>query len=1296
MKKIILSLLLTLPLYSLFANDCSSVIPIECGIVYSGNTTGSTNDISDWPCVTFNNVAGDDIYSITAPTSGEIVLHLNKLTGADMEIGIMNACDEDSCIDRTSFSSSLTVNNLTPGKTYYIVVDGDEIGDEGAYEIWVDCQEPESSCGTPINIALESTYYGTTTNGPSNINSYACTSDSTYGKEKIHKVLIAQPADLTITVRNINGVDLDIALLSACHKDSCIAQGDSVINAFNLDAGEYYVVVDGAGGDTSEQGNYELLVSGSPNGQATFGTCGNPIPLVCGVPYSGNTTGMFNFHEEYSCNVFDNDDIGPDAVHSFVAPPSGGVTAILTRPSSSIDMEVAITEGCSSDSCLNKTFTGTGQSVSTSVTGLTPGETYYVIVDGDLATDFGAYTVQIECFEGDCSEPIPVQCGTSYEGSTETGGQSSFSVYPCIVGDTLDGPEKIHQVTLTQPGTITASVTAIGTGAPDLDILLLQGSCNASSCIEWGDNSITRTGLSAGTYYVVVDGFSLFDAGPYRLDINCSDGGSNFGTCFNPIPISCGTPYNGTTIDGQTNFTSYSCGPQQHQGKEKIHEFTLNQTSDITASISGLGGEDLNLFLLDACNPTLCNTGGDTSLTASSLPAGTYFLVVDGAGTDTSNQGSYFLELNCTPVGPVLGDCGNPIPLTCGSTINGTTSNGEANFGQYNCSLDQHAGPEKVHEFVITDTTDIYASITGLNGEDLDLILLSSCAQNTCDTIADSILSVTGLLPGTYYLVVDGHGTDTSNNGAYSLLFNCNASGQTSGDCSTPLSLVCGVPFTGNTTASANNYSTYSCNSNTYSGNENVHELTLTDTTDIDVSLTNINGKDLNLILLSSCDTTACIQAADTLLLANSLLPGTYYIVVDGADTNDFGAYTLNLNCTPSSNPNGCDDLFFSEYIEGNNQDKALEIYNPTDSTISLANYTVEFYTNGATVASSTLSLSGNILSNSTYVIANPDANATILAIADQTDASLSFNGNDAIVLRRGIDNADIIGEIGNDPGTSWVGGSVSTEDQVLIRKFNVQKGLNTNPTSFDPSVQWESKALNDWSNLGEHQNACFTCLSGPVNQTINDTICDNETVVINGVLVDSSGTYIDSTYSSDGCDSVVTINLVVNPAPTVVVNADTDTIEVGETVNFNTNGSTATSYSWDFGDGFTSSLNPVSHTFNSNGTFETVVTGEANGCTVSDTITIVVGNGVGIDDMFLSTVNIYPNPTTGLITIEIEETTSESVSLTIQSINGKTLMSKQINQRKTVLDVSDIPNGIYFITIVDKDQIGRFKMIKS
>lgn len=1286
-----------MPAYFSFANDCSTIIPIECGLVYSGNTTGSTNDISNYSCSSFDNVAGDDLYSIVAPSSGTMVLHLNKLTGSDMEIGLLTACHEDSCVDRTSFSSSLTLNNLTPGKIYYVVIDGDEIGDEGAYEFWVDCQEPQSSCGTPINIALDGKYYGTTTNGPSSINSYACTSDSTYGKEKIHKITIAQPADLSVTVRNINGIDLDIALLSACNKDSCIAQGDSLINAYNLKAGEYYVIVDGAGGDTSQQGNYELLVTGSPNGQATLGTCGNPIPLVCGVPYSGNTTGMFNFHDEYNCNIFDSDDVGPDAVHSFVAPPTGGVTAILTRPSSSIDMEVAITEGCSSDSCLNKTFTGTGLSVSTSYSGLTPGQTYYIIVDGDLATDFGAYTVQIECFEGDCSEPIPVQCGTSYEGSTETGGQSSFDVYPCLVGDTLDGPEKIHQVTLTQPGTITATVTALGTGTADLDVLLLQGSCNASSCIKWGDNSLTQAGLPAGTYFVVVDGFSLLDAGPYRLDVNCSDGGSTFGTCFNPISITCETPYNGTTFDGQTNFSSYSCGAQQYQGKEKVHEFTISQTSDITASISGLNGEDLSLFLLDACNPTLCNVGGDTTLNALSLPAGTYYLVVDGAGTDTTQQGNYYLELSCNPVGPIQGDCGNPIALTCGATINGSTSNGQTNFGQYNCTLDQHAGPEKIHEFVITDTSDIYASITGLNGEDLDLILLNSCAQNTCDTVSDSVLNVTGLLPGTYYLVVDGHGTDTSNNGNYTLQFNCFTSGQTTGDCSTPLSLVCGIPLNGNTTNASNNFEIYSCNTQTYSGNENIHEIVLNDTTDIDVSLSNLNGEDLNLFLLSSCDTSSCIANADTSLSANNLLPGTYYLVVDGTDTNQFGTYTLNLSCTPSSNPNGCDDLFFSEYIEGNGQDKAIEIYNPSDSTISLSNYTIEFYTNGATVASSTILLNGTLASNQTYVIANPSANNTILALSNQTDPAITHNGNDAIVLRRGIDNVDIIGQIGNDPGTAWVGGTVSTADQVLIRKYNVQKGLNTNPTPFDPSLEWETRALTDYSNLGEHQNACFNCLTGPINNTVNDTVCDNETVVINGNIIDSSGTYIDSSYSNDGCDSITTINLVINPAPTVIVNADQDTIPVGGTVNFNTNGSNANSYSWDFGDGFTSTLNPVSHTFNSNGTFQTVVTGEsASGCNVSDTITIVVGNGVGINETNLSSVSIYPNPTTGLITVDLNNEILENGLLTITNLSGQVVIETPIINKISTIDVSGLPNGIYSLTLKDASQIGHFKIIKS
>ena len=46
-----------------------------------------------------------------------------------------------------------------------------------------------------------------------------------------------------------------------------------------------------------------------------------------------------------------------------------------------------------------------------------------------------------------------------------------------------------------------------------------------------------------------------------------------------------------------------------------------------------------------------------------------------------------------------------------------------------------------------------------------------------------------------------------------------------------------------------------------------------------------------------------------------------------------------------------CTDLFISEYVEGWSNNKALEIYNPTNLAIDLSSYSVSRYTNGATQA---------------------------------------------------------------------------------------------------------------------------------------------------------------------------------------------------------------------------------------------------------------------------------------------------------------------------------------------------------
>ena len=45
-----------------------------------------------------------------------------------------------------------------------------------------------------------------------------------------------------------------------------------------------------------------------------------------------------------------------------------------------------------------------------------------------------------------------------------------------------------------------------------------------------------------------------------------------------------------------------------------------------------------------------------------------------------------------------------------------------------------------------------------------------------------------------------------------------------------------------------------------------------------------------------------------------------------------------------------CSDLIISEYVEGTNNNKAIEIYNASNAPISLANYRLVRYDNGATI----------------------------------------------------------------------------------------------------------------------------------------------------------------------------------------------------------------------------------------------------------------------------------------------------------------------------------------------------------
>ncbi len=179
---------------------------------------------------------------------------------------------------------------------------------------------------------------------------------------------------------------------------------------------------------------------------------------------------------------------------------------------------------------------------------------------------------------------------------------------------------------------------------------------------------------------------------------------------------------------------------------------------------------------------------------------------------------------------------------------------------------------------------------------------------------------------------------------------------------------------------------------------------------------------------------------------------------------------------------NSCaSELIISEYIEGSSYNKYIEIYNGTGASIDIGDYEIRIYSNGSSSPSSTIALtyltSLTLLDGNVFVIANSSASAWG-GTPDQTSGSLSFNGDDVVELYNIATNmsVDIIGKIGQDPGSEWGNGLTSTANNTLVRKSTVVNGDTNGSDAFNPAVEWDGYAQDDVSNLGSHTMTCAPC----------------------------------------------------------------------------------------------------------------------------------------------------------------------------------------------------------------------------
>jgi hypothetical protein len=220
--------------------------------------------------------------------------------------------------------------------------------------------------------------------------------------------------------------------------------------------------------------------------------------------------------------------------------------------------------------------------------------------------------------------------------------------------------------------------------------------------------------------------------------------------------------------------------------------------------------------------------------------------------------------------------------------------------------------------------------------------------------------------------------------------------------------------------------------------------------------------------------------------------------------------------------------------------------------------------------------------------------------------------------------------------------------------------------------------------------NGC--CPADPDTITLNVGTTNSGTDLLTEC---KSYTWIDgNTYTSDnniatytltnanGCDSVVTLNLTINNANVSVTN-NSPTL---------TANASSGSFQWVNCD---ENYNPItgetdaSYTAVGNGSYAVIVT--ENGCT--DTSACETVNNVGLSNLEGENISIFPNPTTGKVTIS-NGTPIKSVR--VIDATGRVIIDSAPDKKEVSLDLGTYSKGAYTIEITILEGVVRKKVMKQ
>lgn len=498
------------------------------------------------------------------------------------------------------------------------------------------------TCASPIALAVGSPVTGDTTRG-TNAMTGSCISGGD-APEVVYSLTLEQRAQLAVTITS--EFDGAVYLLGSCGEmRSEIACNDDAPTtershiAATLDAGTYYVVVDGFG---SGAGAFRLTAEVTDL-QSLAQVCGAATTLLPGAAVTGTTAGQPSYFTATCAG-------GARSADRVYVIDVQNRSRLRVRMQSTYDGAIHVRSDCANpNSELACNDDHGDERHSMLVTTLDPGR-YYVFADGYGDGNAGDYSLRADLAPvGGGSAPAD-NCQNA--GNAPAGQDIDVDTFPAA--DDFAGscggqgaPDTVYQITIQNRVRLRARL-AEGEFPVAMYIQRQCGQAASEVVCASGSPGQTEldTNLQPGTYFLVVDGTQPDSFGSARIEIHLDDLQALERACQQAPRIRPGRTLTGDTSSSSDRFQATCAGSAR--SNDLVYRLVLNRRRRvrITSEQQYDGAIYVRSSCTDMTTEVACNddtTDNRHSTIETVLDRGTYFVFVDGF-SDRS-QGSFTMEV---------------------------------------------------------------------------------------------------------------------------------------------------------------------------------------------------------------------------------------------------------------------------------------------------------------------------------------------------------------------------------------------------------------------------------------------------------------------------------------------------------------------------------------------------------------------------------------------------------------------------------------------------------------------------